>query len=119
MPSITLSHIKAAFAAAGDVFDGKIAPGVAAQKLHEDTGLNTSSENRSKNPVYEFRMFSITALFGSSSVDSDAAPASGSNPSRSLVDEFCSITAHSLNDGVLPGMTHEGLTRSERIEHAA
>jgi len=43
MPSITLSHIKAAFAAASDVFDGKIASGVAAQKLHEDTGLNTSS----------------------------------------------------------------------------
>ena len=43
MPSITLSHIKAAFASAGEVFDGQIAPGVAAKTLHEDTGLNTSS----------------------------------------------------------------------------
>ena len=43
MPSITLSHIQAAFAAAAAVFDGTIAPGAAAHNLHQETGLNTSS----------------------------------------------------------------------------
>lgn len=43
MATITLTHIKAAFDRAADVFDGKVSPAVAAKQLNSDIGLNESS----------------------------------------------------------------------------
>ena len=43
MTTITTKHIHAAFIVAGDVYDGKIAPGSAAKQLNTETGLNIGS----------------------------------------------------------------------------
>ena len=51
--------------------------------LDESSEFCNNSEKRSKNPVYEFRMFRITGLFGSSVVGISGVPSRGSKPSRS------------------------------------
>lgn len=60
MGTITSDQIKAAFTYASDVFDGKIAPGVAAKTLAEDTGLNASS---ARDFFAQFRRMLAGAVF--------------------------------------------------------
>ena len=43
MATITSNHIHAAFNLAGDVYEGKVAPGIAAKQLNSETGLNVGS----------------------------------------------------------------------------
>jgi 5-methylcytosine-specific restriction protein A len=43
MATITSKHIHAAYSLAGDVYEGKVAPGIAAARLNAETGLNVGS----------------------------------------------------------------------------